>query len=49
MCPPGPLTSSFTHSQQAAERVAEVTGGKLDYLIHSAARMEAGVHKGFDD
>ncbi|RDX43158.1 NAD(P)-binding protein [Lentinus brumalis] len=35
---------------KAAERVSEVTGGKLDYLIHNAARVEAEtLSKGFDD
>ncbi|TFK84088.1 NAD-P-binding protein [Polyporus arcularius HHB13444] len=41
--------ADYPSLQRAAERVAEVTGGKLDYLIHSAARMEPGVHRGFDD
>ncbi len=50
ICPPGLLITPCCHSQKAAERVSEVTGGKLDYLIHNAARVEAeNLSKGFDD
>ncbi len=49
MYPPALLITCI-HSQKAAERVSEVTGGKLDYLIHNAARVEAEtLSKGFDD
>lgn len=37
-------------SKRAAKQVAEVTGGKLDCLIHNAANMNINtVHKGFHD
>ncbi len=39
-----------SRSQKAAKRLSDVTGGKLDCLIHNAARMEpVPVMKGFDD
>ena len=37
-------------SKLAAKKVADVTGGKLDCLIHNAANMNINtVYKGFDD
>ncbi|PIL30292.1 hypothetical protein GSI_07473 [Ganoderma sinense ZZ0214-1] len=34
----------------AAKQVSEITGGKLDYLIHNAASTNVNtVYKGFDD
>ncbi|KAI0696863.1 NAD-P-binding protein [Cerioporus squamosus] len=33
--------TDYASLEKAAKQVAAVTGGKLDYLIHSAARMEA--------
>ena len=37
-------------SKLAAKQVADITGGKLDYLIHNAANMNINtVYKGFDD
>nr|VWO95393.1 Dipeptidyl peptidase IV [Ganoderma boninense] len=35
---------------RAAKQVSEITGGKLDYLIHNAANLDVKtVYKGFDD
>ncbi|KAI0688580.1 NAD(P)-binding protein [Cerioporus squamosus] len=43
-------TKGLKNVHKAAKQVSEVTGGKLDYLIHNAARMEPGpVMRGFDD
>ncbi|KAI0696857.1 NAD-P-binding protein [Cerioporus squamosus] len=42
--------ADYASMEKAAKQVADVTGGKLDYLIHNAARMDAeGTQKGFDD
>ncbi|PIL30285.1 hypothetical protein GSI_07465 [Ganoderma sinense ZZ0214-1] len=36
--------------ERAAKQVSEVTGGKLDYLIHNAANVDVNTaYKGFDD
>lgn len=38
------------HSKRSAQQVSEVTGGKLDYLIHDAAEVDVNTDsKGFDD
>ncbi|KAM5539647.1 hypothetical protein V8D89_006756 [Ganoderma adspersum] len=42
--------ANYSTLERAAKQVAEVTGGKLDCLIHNAANMNINtVHKGFDD
>ena len=34
----------------AAKKISEVTGGKLDCLIHNAARTDlGGINKGYND
>ena len=45
---PGVADTCF-FSQNAAKEISRVTGGKLDCLIHNAARMDPAVMpKGFD-
>ncbi|KAI0656631.1 NAD-P-binding protein [Cubamyces menziesii] len=40
----------FASLQRAAQEVGAITGGKLDYLIHNAARSERSLaYRGFDD
>ncbi|TFK84095.1 NAD-P-binding protein [Polyporus arcularius HHB13444] len=42
--------TDYSTLEKAAKRISDVTGGKLDCLIHNAARMEpVPVMKGFDD
>ncbi|KAI1795287.1 NAD(P)-binding protein [Ganoderma leucocontextum] len=42
--------TKYSALERAAKQVAEITGGKLDYLIHNAANMNFNtVFKGFDD
>ncbi|RPD72782.1 NAD-P-binding protein [Lentinus tigrinus ALCF2SS1-7] len=42
--------TDYKSLEEAAKKVSEVTGGKLDVLIHNAARMDMSVFwKGYDD
>ncbi|KAI0351045.1 NAD-P-binding protein [Trametes cingulata] len=34
---------------RAAEQIASISGGKLDYLIHNAARMDKNLYRGYND
>ena len=44
-----PLADSW-FLQRAAKQVSQITGGKLDYLIHLAAKMDAGtLFRGYGD
>ncbi|KAM5539649.1 hypothetical protein V8D89_006758 [Ganoderma adspersum] len=41
--------ADYTTLEYAANKVSEITGGKLDYLIHNAGKLDAGtLFKGFD-
>ncbi|KAM5539648.1 hypothetical protein V8D89_006757 [Ganoderma adspersum] len=42
--------ADYSTLERAANQVSEITGGKLDYLIHNAAKSDAGTaFEGFDD
>ncbi|KAI0694707.1 NAD-P-binding protein [Earliella scabrosa] len=42
--------TDYASLQAAAKKISEVTGGKLDCLIHNAARMDIStIYKSFDD
>ncbi|KAI0642222.1 hypothetical protein C8Q79DRAFT_1027974 [Trametes meyenii] len=42
--------ADYKSLERAAREVSSISGGKLDYLIHNAAKMEGGkILRGFDD
>ena len=43
-----PVTDIAIHLQQAAQRVSEISGGTLDYLIHNAAHISDELFEGFE-